>query len=277
MIEESKPSLTIGSAEERKQFLEKRKTFIDHLPKLYSTMRKAFTRDFKSQGPADLAIFDLGCQCVETFNEILLLCANGYGIGALKLLRGLYERTVTGRYLSLNPNEAERFWDYFHITSGKQLNHARKIPGIVDSLPAEVVEKIEEEYKRQKALFQETICEKCSTTRTQFSWSSLDIASMAIKANAHLDKLYLPFYFDATMQAHPSAVSLVGGMKSDQDGRVVLDPERQRKHVDQGLLGAHHLILILLETHNNYFNLELNGELQQRLSEFQLIWGGKTN
>jgi hypothetical protein len=32
--------------------------------------------------------------------EILLLSANGYGIGAQKLVRGMYERAVTARYLS---------------------------------------------------------------------------------------------------------------------------------------------------------------------------------
>ena len=45
--------------------------------------------------PIDRVLFWLGNVCREDFSEILLLAANGYGIGALKLFRGLYERVVT--------------------------------------------------------------------------------------------------------------------------------------------------------------------------------------
>ncbi len=39
--------------------------------------------------------------------EILLLAGNGYGVGAQKLLRGLYGAAVTARYISQHPEKAE--------------------------------------------------------------------------------------------------------------------------------------------------------------------------
>jgi hypothetical protein len=40
-------------------------------------------------------------------NEIAFLAENGLGFAAMKLLRGIYERTVVGRYTALNPDQAE--------------------------------------------------------------------------------------------------------------------------------------------------------------------------
>lgn len=36
----------------------------------------------------DRVIFGLGWSCFEDFQEIMLLCGNGYGIGAIKILAG---------------------------------------------------------------------------------------------------------------------------------------------------------------------------------------------
>ena len=44
------------------------------------------------------AALSLGRICVEEFNEILLLAGNGRGVGALKVLRGMFERAVYVRF-----------------------------------------------------------------------------------------------------------------------------------------------------------------------------------
>ncbi len=51
--------------------------------------------------------------------EILLLCGNGYGVGAMKILRGMYERLVTGRYLDAHPEETDTFFDFYHVSQYK--------------------------------------------------------------------------------------------------------------------------------------------------------------
>jgi hypothetical protein len=43
--------------------------------------------------------FDMGHSCPGDFREIAFLGVNGYGRGASKVLRGLYERAVTLAYL----------------------------------------------------------------------------------------------------------------------------------------------------------------------------------
>lgn len=72
----------------------------------------AFIRTGQTDKPVDRVIFYFGRLCVEDFVEILLLCGNGYGFGATKILRGMFERVITARYLQSNPQFADDFLDY---------------------------------------------------------------------------------------------------------------------------------------------------------------------
>jgi hypothetical protein len=56
-----------------------------------------------ADGPEDRTVFVLGRLCMEDFFEIIQLAGNGYGFGALKLVRSLYERAVTMAFLSGQP------------------------------------------------------------------------------------------------------------------------------------------------------------------------------
>lgn len=63
---------------------------------------------------------------MEDFNEVLLLCGNGYGIGAEKLIRGMYERAVTLVYLHQHPEYADDFLDYHKVAVATHLPVAKK-------------------------------------------------------------------------------------------------------------------------------------------------------
>jgi hypothetical protein len=79
---------------------------------------------------------------VEDFNDILLLAANGRGIGALKILRSMYERTVNAQFVAENPSEGELFEDEFHI---QQWNVIRRW---LETAPAQVRARLSEEEIR---------------------------------------------------------------------------------------------------------------------------------
>ena len=54
----------------------------------------------------DLIFYTLGRMAVDDFSELVVLAGNGWGIGALKTLRGMYERIVTAA--SLPPGLRQR-------------------------------------------------------------------------------------------------------------------------------------------------------------------------
>ena len=204
--------------------------------------------------------------------EILLLCGNGYGIGGLKLLRALYERAVTAAYIAQNPNEAETFLDYHHIHLGKLFNHAAQLFDMGSLFSAEKIGDIKKSYEITKGKFQEPLCEKCGTTRTSFSWSRLDIASMAQKVDQNLAKLYLPCYFQPTLQAHSTVSALLARLVEREAGVVSFNEGAQREKADEALIGAHNVILFVLDTQSEFFILGLEKEIEQRRADFMKIW-----
>src|ERR1700722_1401564 len=94
-----------GSRDEAKEFIERHRLFFDRFPNLKEALRVAFVREFATEANADKVVFYSGRLAVEDFNEMLVLSGNGYGAGALKLLRGMFERLVTAHYVHTHPTE----------------------------------------------------------------------------------------------------------------------------------------------------------------------------
>ena len=133
----------------------------------------------------------LGRHVPEDFSEILLLCGNGYGIGALKLLRGMYERVVTMAYLLKHPEKAQDFVDRHLIEKQKCLNHLR----MDGDDPAK--------YFGEAELAE--IAEAAGRTRDRLpkdSWTDLDLRSMARVVG--LEGYYTIFYHWPTLHTHPT-------------------------------------------------------------------------
>ena len=61
----------------------------------------------------DLIVYTLGRIAIDDFSELMVLGGNGWGIGALKILRGMYERVVnrdiSRRILNHRDNSREKF------------------------------------------------------------------------------------------------------------------------------------------------------------------------
>jgi hypothetical protein len=117
-------TVTFGFEEEWQDFERRNRAFLEKFPGLEKTLRIAFNRDTKLSEPIDKFVLMFGRVCVEDFFEILLCCGNGNGQAAQKLLRGLYERAVTLRYLREHPEEIEDFLDFYHVT--QRLDRAQR-------------------------------------------------------------------------------------------------------------------------------------------------------
>lgn len=262
---------TVGFPEEWENFFRSHPKCAESYKSLHSTLEKIFIRKFERKNAADMVVFFLGRLCVEDFNEIFLLCANGYGFGALKILRGLYERAVTAGYISKNPKEAELFLEYHFIHKGKMLNHARNFFGnIKDQIDPKEIKDAEEKYRLYKDKFKEPLCKKCKTYRTRFSWSTLDLLSMAKKAD--MDSLYFPGYFFPTIQTHATPSSLMSRLKIKDDGNVSFDEGSQPDWAKRALVAAHNILLRVMLIQNTHFNLNLEDEIEARRNDFLAIW-----
>lgn len=264
--------MTIGFPNEWKTFFDKHPLWPEKYKLLTSTLTKIFIRKAALNSPADRVVFHLGRLCVEDFNEIFLLCGNGYGIGGLKILRGFYERAVTLGYIADNPNQAEPFLEYHHIQKGKMINHAEKIFDLEKDIGAEELKVAKENFNIFKSKFQETACKKCKTKKTMFSWSKLDTASMAKKIG--LDGLYFPGFFYPTLHTHTTPTSLMARMRVRDNGNVTFNEGAQHEWASKSLIAAHNIMISVLMIQNSYFKLNIDTEIEERKNDFQEMWTG---
>jgi len=110
-----------GFPEECKKFDERHPLWQGVLQNLQKTFNVAFAGR-QTKGPEGRLVYCFGRLCVEDFMEILLVCYHGYGAAASKLLRSMYELTVTLYYLHENPDEADIFMDYHLVQQNKLLD-----------------------------------------------------------------------------------------------------------------------------------------------------------
>lgn len=266
-----------GNDSEWKAFEEIHKVFIDKVPLIYKTFSKVFTRKFDASSPrVNKIIFQLGAMCVEDFKEILLLCANGYGIGGQKLLRGMYEKAVTAEYLSLHPDTAEDFWNYYYVHMRKTSNQAKKYFGETFLSDVETAE-IEEEYNRVKERFEETACKKCGTKKPQMSWTKNSIEAM-ISKDSLLKELYYDCYFLPTLQFHTTVPSILNRLEPIEEPMgAYFSSNSQKEEVKTTLRNTHLLMLSVLILQNEHSNLGLTDELSERGFDFEETWANKKN
>ena len=81
------------------------------LARLQATLQQALCRELQvtpDTRALQIAIFGLAHQAADDFYDVVLLGTHGYGIGAQKLLRPLYERVVSALYLIEHPECAFR-------------------------------------------------------------------------------------------------------------------------------------------------------------------------
>lgn len=269
----------IGSPEEWRRFAEDHPVFMQRLPKLRSTFNKIIARQAEGQMPVDRVLMTLGWICAHTFEEILVLCGNGLGIGGLKLLRGLFENAVTMQYLSAFPEEVQKFFDYNAIHTGKYFSHTEKDFDLKNTIAAEQIEEIKKAKKEAEVRFKEPICETCGTTNTQMSWFAGGLLSMAqrarkklgLKKDEGLDGLYGMCYFMPTMHTHTTFFTFPQWIEFSDEG-MEWKVDAERDHVDHALGGAHVVMMHVLKTHNDYYKLELDEELGERQEDLLASW-----
>jgi len=256
----------IGNKDEQKEFLETNPAKIKAIENLYASAKRVFLRTLTSESPADRVGFYLSRICVEEFSEILVLAGNGHGIGALKILRGMYERAVTAAYVLANPAAVDAFLDYDKVNKYKAYMHAKKLGPYGPKLSAETIKQIEDDYQTVKPTF-------WTGTRVRSSWTSLDTASLARAAGPGYEQLYLDAFYRPTLEIHTTATSVLGRLELTAQGKLSFDSRPRRTEARHAMVMAHNLLLRVLDSQNTHFKLGLDSVLEGNLTDFQKAYG----
>jgi hypothetical protein len=287
----------VGDEEVQKRFLSQNASFLAECTKLYALLEKVFIRSLVSaraehqieeirevlqlseaeelavqdRRMAEVVVFYLGRAAADDFGEILILAGNGRGIGAYKILRGMYERVVTAAFIAKNPSEARIFLSHSFIEREKLWNRLKEIlPNTKDGRTPDQIKEFEDECKEAKAKLKASICNKCKQPITQEQWTRVSLDTMAKQADAHLGVSYAYCYLLPTFHSHATAFGLESRLRQTETGfsfKETSEPEARK-----AILYAHGLILRLLKFQNNYFALGLDAEIDSSSNEFPKIW-----
>lgn len=262
-----------GFPEEGEDFEKRHQLFLERFPKLIAALNAAFIRQTTLSEHIDKFVFLYGRLCCEDFFEIGLCSGNGYGAAALKLLRTLYERAITLRYLHEHPEELADFWDFHLISSYKLIAPIEETLG-PNSLPPERRAKLQADRDEVKERFMVTACETCGTKKPNHTWSKLDFVSMARKTGG-LGKLIIPAYYVPLRHAHATVGGLLSRIEdTETEEGLSFSPTSQRNEADDALRTAHHLIIDVLDVQENRFHIDgLKEQIEGLYGDFIDIYG----
>jgi len=197
-----------GNALAQASFVKRHRDFLSLIELLRRTCEAA-----DKIGPMhrdDLVMYSLVRLVIEDFNEVILLAANGTTTGAMKILRGMFERTVTVCYLEKHLQEIDLFVDYWAVSERRSANRIRE--DMPSALPDKVFQYIESEYDKVKKKFATK-----GGSKPRISWNGLDIISMAKNAGG-FDSLINIGYHEPLSETHPSMGAVLRRAAIDSDG-----------------------------------------------------------
>lgn len=255
-------NVVFGVSEEWAEFENRNPVFLETFPNLQRLMMAVFIRTVSTSARADDMVFFLGNLCREDFMEIMVLAGNGYGFGALRLLRGMYERAVNALYISQNPDKAEDFYQFGWIHIYKTLETLRRTGGVTH-LPGEIIAEAEATHERFKR-----------EGRREDSWSApLDFVSMALSVGS-LGKMVVDAYVIPNQLVHSSIQGIVGRLTITEQG-LSFDGGPQRERSDEALRNAHLVLLSVIHLQITHFGLkEADSLFELCMADFQRAWPG---
>jgi hypothetical protein len=259
-----------GDTIQANAFFDSNPKFFPAFERLVTLTNKCLVRSSQPQNRAEDICFNLGQTCRQDFLEIVFLAANGYGIAASKLLRGLYERTVTLAYIVKHPEKAEKFVRFAAIQDYKAVNAGRKVVSQEEFdkvIPPERSEQIRKSYEEIKPEFLVTRCHECGDKGTAFSWD-IDIASMAHDAGDPYPKFYLCGYVLPTLHVHATLASTHPGRPDEPEMAEI-----NRRAREVALVNATAVFLLALRSEDALFSLGIGGDIEACEQDVVEVWG----
>lgn len=288
----------VGNRESQRAFLRKNGAFAREYRKLTELCKRTFLRSlpypsaaevdklsnlpedapavvsFEDKVTADRVIFYLGRVSGDDLGEILVLTGNGYGFGAQKIVRGMYERVVTGMYIAKNPAEARRFSLQSRIDRWKLWERTLvAFPKMREDKSKEEILELEAAADDARGKLRAPTCSKCKQPLPDGPWTRRSLDVMAREVDLDLCQLYGQFYLEGTAQSHANCLGMERRLQRTPRGWTYKDDSQDEGHFALHL--GHHLLLRALSLQNEHFALGLDADIQERVHAFAEVWAGE--
>jgi hypothetical protein len=183
------------------------------LAKLVALMNEMLdVADKKRNGELELSVTCLTRMTGFGMNDVMILCGNGSGVGAIKIGRGMFETSLLAEYLRRNPNEVSDYVDFGPVLAWRRLQTLRgkKRQGMAP----EMVKQLEGEYNSVKGRFLN------SKGNVRSQWTTKKISQMAEELGR--SDQYALVYGLACSLHHANFEGLMGHCDT-KNGRLKMD------------------------------------------------------
>jgi hypothetical protein len=270
----------VGTPAEWKDFARRHARFLQRHSYLTDTIKAAFETDLGHDvSLASRVVYLLGRGCVDDFEEIVILAGNGRGFGALKLLRGMFERYVTASHIHANPHDALKFVDYFWVQQHRLLEQMISIfgPQLFDAPELQAgLEETRQHYAKVKDKFTIPCCPRCKDKRVNHTWHRMDVVSMAGKLGGGAKALTISGYYMPMKQIHATLGAILSRVE-DTEQTLSYTGAVNRDRSDEALQTAHLLLLGAIALQIDHFKLQAVGPgFEQCSRDFADIWRDST-
>jgi Family of unknown function (DUF5677) len=219
-----------------------------------------YASDKKQRGEVELAVYYLTQITGFGMNDVRLLCGNGSGTGAMKIVRGMFETSLLAEYLRCNPNEVSDYvdfgcvlgWRRFQQLTGKER----------ERVPPERVKQLEDEYNEVKDRF----TNKNGDVRHR--WTTKSIGKMAEELGRS-DQYDLVYGLACSLH-HANFEGLTGHFEM-KDGGLKMDGPPSLAWTDAALISAHMFLVLALNTLNDSSELGFDDRITGAIRDFESV------
>lgn len=218
----------------------------------------------KAAEPVEKIVYALTRVTVLGMNDVVLLCGNGCGTAAMKIVRGMFESSTMAEYLYRNPEEVEDYIDFGRILAWRRYKWvSAKRPEVAKRVSPEAVNEIEDEYNRVRDRFTD------SRGRVRNQWSTKPMGNMAEELGRREE--YDLVYGLGSSLHHANAEGLSAGV-SVENGEVVFDTPPSMAWLTEALVAGHTNQLAALRTLNHTCKLDFSDRLGKEEQNFRTVW-----
>lgn len=168
-------------------------------------------------------------------NDLMTLSHHDSHYGSQYFLRSIFERVVTLKYLTRNPDKVEDFLDYDAVDWEQILKGIQRLTGLSVGEPART--KISTRAKEARKKNKQEKCQVCGNQRPT-SWTTLNTKDMA--ENIGMGHLYLNCYIFPSKLMHPTLWGTNNRIREDNPMYNTLNC-------------LHELLVELILIHRRYF------------------------
>ena len=213
-------------------------------------------------------VLNLGMLVGVSGMEVVTLVGNGFGQGAMKIVRGLIENAINAEFLRIEPSRCADYLDWHWIEQHKLLNWAKeRNPPLFGRIPDEVKIAIADNFNKVRGRFEYTNPD--GKKRLREIWCELNLADRATKTG--FEEIYRRVMPHANQILHGTIGGLSRHFDLEQDeDRIAIPPSTE--WCGEALIATHESVLKTIETLSKAFSVDPEPSLGVLVSDFHSVW-----